>query len=253
MHLKARLLMNDTLCGLFCSTPAALSIELIAAAGYNFVVIDLEHTLIGPEQLAGMLLAARAAGIAALVRVAAPHQVVQVLDAGAAGIVFPRIGSAQAAREAVWSCHFAPHGERGLNATWHSGYGRDDLVSAMATAREHTLVVVMIEDLEGIEQVDAIAAVAGVDVLLEGAADLSQSLGLPWQARHPDVRAAVSRIRAAALRHGKIFCALPRAPEDFQGWHQDGVRMFILGDERGITRRAMAAHLAQYQRKDIKP
>lgn len=251
MHLKARLHRNDSLYGLFCSTPAALTIELIAAAGYDFVVIDLEHTLIGAEQLAGMLLAARAGGIAALVRVAAPHQALQALDAGAEGIVFPRIRSAQAAQDAVRLCHFAPHGERSLNATWRSGYGRDDLLSAMDTAREYTLVVAMIEDLEGVEQADAIAAVDGVDVLLEGAADLSQSLGMPWQTRHPDVCAAVSRMRAAALHHGKIFCALPRAPEDFQTWHRGQVRMFILGDDRGVARRAMVAHLAQHQVKDI--
>ena len=253
MHLKARLQQNaapHALYGLFCSTPAALSVELIAAAGYDFVVIDLEHTLIGPDQLASMLLAARAAGIAALVRVAAPHQTAQVLDAGAEGIVFPRIGSEQAARDAVRLCHFAPHGERGLNATLHSRYGRDDLVAALETARECTLVVAMIEDLEGIEQANAIAAVNGVDVLLEGAADLSQWLGRPWQTRHPEVRAAVSRIRAAALQHGKAFCALPRAPEDCEAWQRDQVRMFILGDDRGISRRAMAAHLARHHMKD---
>lgn len=250
MRLKSRLRLNDSLYGLFCSTPAALSVELIAAAGYDFVVIDMEHTLIGAEQLAGMLLAARASGIAALVRIAAPHQALQALDAGAEGIVFPRIRSVRAAQDAVRLCHFAPHGERGLNATWRSGYGRDDLVSAMETAREHTLVVAMIEDLEGVEQADAIAAVDGVDILLEGAADLSQSLGLPWQTRHPDVCAAVSRLRAAALHHGKTFCALPRAPESFQAWHRDQVRMFVLGDDRGIARRAMAAHLAQHHVKD---
>jgi 4-hydroxy-2-oxoheptanedioate aldolase len=253
MHLKARLQQNaapHALYGLFCSTPAALSVELIAAAGYDFVVIDLEHTLIGPDQLASMLLAARAAGIAALVRVAAPHQAAQALDAGAEGIVFPRIGSEQAARDAVRLCHYAPHGERGLNATLHSRYGRDDLVAALETARQCTLVVAMIEDPEGIEQANAIAAVNGVDVLLEGAADLSQWLGRPWQTRHPEVRAAVSRIRAAALQHGKAFCALPRAPEDCEAWQRDQVRMFILGDDRGISRRAMAAHLAQHHMKD---
>lgn len=253
MSLKVRLQQKASshpLYGLFCSTPAALSVELIAAAGYDFVVIDLEHTLIGPNQLASMLLAARAAGIAVLVRVAAPHQAAQALDAGAEGIVFPRICSEQAARDAVRLCHFAPLGERGLNATWHSGYGRDDLVSALEAARERTLVVAMIEDTEGIDQADAIAAVDGVDVLLEGAADLSQCLGVPWQTRHPEVRAAVSRIRTAALQHGKTFCALPRAPEDCEAWHRDQVRMFILGDDRGISRRAMAAHLARHQMKD---
>lgn len=247
MHLKSRLQGTDPVFGLFCSTPSPLSVELIAAACYDFVVIDLEHPLLGAEQLAAMLLAARASGIAALVRVAAPHQVQQALDAGAEGIVFPRVRSAQAAHDAVRLCHFAPRGERGLNATWHSRYGRDDLMAAIDAVCRQTLVVAMIEDLAGIEQVDAIAAVDGVDVLLEGAADLSQSLGLPWQTRHPDVRAAVARVREAARRHGKTFCALPRAPEDLQAWQREQIHMFILGDDRGIARRAMAAHLAQHR------
>ena len=249
MHLKKRLQANETVYGVFCSTPAALSIEIIAAAGYDFVVIDLEHTLIDARQLAVMLLAARASGLAALVRVAASYQALQVLDAGAEGVVFPRVGSAQAARNAAGACHFAPLGERGLNATWHTRYGRDDLVEFTNGAREHTLVVVMIENREGLDNVEEIAAVEGVDVLLEGAGDLSQSFGLSWQTRHPDIRAAVSRIRAAARNHNKMFCALPRIPEDFESLYQDEVRMFILGDDRGITRRAMAAHLRQYRIK----
>lgn len=247
MYLKHRLKNNDTAYGLFCSTPAALSVELIAAAGYDFVIIDLEHTLISTGQLAAMLLAARASSITPLVRVAATYQVLQALDAGAEGIVFPRIGSAQAARAAVRLCHFAPLGERGLNATWHSRYGLTDLVASMQAAQEQTLVVVMIEDLDGLSRVDEIAAVKGVDILLEGAADLSQSLGVPWQTRQADVRNAVSRIREAARHHDKMFCSLPRAPDDFAYWYRDEVRIFILGDDRGITRRAMAAHLGQHQ------
>ncbi|MFC5474551.1 HpcH/HpaI aldolase family protein [Paraherbaspirillum soli] len=251
MSLKTRLQENKPLYGLFCSTPAALSVELIAAAGYDFVLIDLEHTLIGPEQLAAMLLAARAGNIAALVRVAAPHQVAQALDAGAEGIVFPRIRSPQDAQQAVRLCHFSPVGERGLNSTWHSRYGRDDLAAAMHAANARTLVVAMIEELDGLAQAAAIAAIDGIDVLLEGAADLSQALGLPWQTRHPQVMAALARIRQAAQAGGKVFCALPRSPEDFDAAYQDRVRMFILGDDRGIARRAMAAHLSQHQVKDL--
>lgn len=254
MPLKAQLQQHKTqglpIYGLFCSTPSALSVELIAAAGYDFVVIDLEHTLIGPEQLAAMLLAARASSIAALIRVAAPQQVVQALDAGAEGIVFPRIRSVQDAQAAVRACHFAPRGERGLNSTWHSRYGRDDLTQAMDAANASTLVVAMIEDVEGLAQAGAIAAVDGIDVLLEGAADLSQSLDLPWQTRHPQVTAALARIRQAAQECGKSFCALPRTPEDARAAYQNQVRMFILGDDRGIARRAMAAHLSQHQMKD---
>lgn len=251
MCLKARLKAGESVYGLFCSTPAALSVEIIASAGYDFVVIDLEHTLISAEQLSAMLLAARSSGIAALVRVAASFQILQVLDAGAEGIVFPRVRTEQAARHAVRLCHFSPAGDRGLNATWHSRYGRDDLTDAMNIARECTLVVAMIEDTEGLSQIEAIAATEGIDILLEGAADLSQSLGLPWQTRHPDVRAAISDIQAAACRHRKVFCALSRALEDFERLYQGGVRMFILGDDRGITRRAMASHLNQHQSKAV--
>lgn len=245
--LKHRLSLPEPLFGLFCSTPAALTVELIAAAGYDYVLIDLEHTLIGPGELAAMLLAARAAGIAALVRVAAPHQAVQALDHGAEGIVFARVQSAAQAGEAVRACRYAPLGQRGLNSTWHSGYGRDDLAGAMRAMDRQTLVVAMIEDAGGVAQADAIAAVDGIDVLMEGAADLSQSLGLPWQTRHPRVREAVGAIQAAAARHGKAFCALPRAREDFDAAMLQQVRLFILGDERGISRRALAAHLAQHK------
>ncbi|USX24442.1 aldolase/citrate lyase family protein [Oxalobacteraceae bacterium OTU3CINTB1] len=245
--LKHRLTLPAPLYGLFCSTPAALTVELIAAAGYDFVLIDLEHTLVGPAQLAAMLMAARASGIAALVRVAAPHQAMQALDHGAEGIVFARVRTAAEAALAVDACHFAPRGQRGLNSTWHSGYGRDDLAGAMRAMTAQTLVVAMIEDVEGVRHADAIAAVDGIDVLMEGAADLSQSLGLPWQTRHPQVREAVDTIHAAADRHGKAFCALPRAKEDFEAARRRQVRLFILGDERGISRRAMAEHLAQHQ------
>ena len=208
MALKQRLGQSAPLFGLFCSTPAALTVELIAAAGYDFTIIDLEHTLIGPDQLAAMLTAARACGVSALVRVAAPYQTMQALDNGAEGVVFPRIRSAQQAQEVVRACHYAPRGERGLNSTWHSAYGREDLAASMDIMTRETLVVAMVEDTEGLAQAEAIAGVDGIDVLMEGAADLSQSLGLPWQTRHPRVRAAVGVIqRAAAARQSLLLPA----------------------------------------------
>ncbi|HWU97131.1 MAG TPA: aldolase/citrate lyase family protein [Oxalicibacterium sp.] len=247
--MKERISRGDYLYGLFCSTPAALTVELIAAAGYDFLVIDLEHALIGPEQLSFMLMASRASGIPALVRVAAPYQAQQALDNGAEGIVFPRIQSRRQAIEAVRSCHFAPLGSRGLNSTFHSGYGRDDLSVAVRDMSRDTLVIAMIEDLIGVENADEIAATVGVDILLEGAADLSQDLGVVWQTRHPLVQSGMAKVRQTTLKNGKIFCALPRAPEDFEAATSEGIRLFIVGDDRGIARRAMNAHLTQYREK----
>lgn len=245
--LRKRLESGAETYGLFCSVPAAIMVELIAAAGYHFVIIDLEHTLSAGPQLEAMLLAARANGIAALVRVAALSQVVPVLDGGADGVVFPRIRSAQQAREAVRLCRYWPDGERGLNATRDCRYGRDSLTDYLVEANCGVMVWLMIEDIEGLQHLDEIAAVAGIDVLLEGAADLSQSLGLPWQTRHASVREGVATIHSAARRHGLHFCALPRAAEDHSAWREKGVQLFVVGDDRGLTWRGLAAHLSQYQ------
>jgi 2-keto-3-deoxy-L-rhamnonate aldolase RhmA len=247
VSLRTRLAAEEETYGLFCSVPAPIMVELIATAGYQFVIIDLEHTLITGCQLEAMLLAARVCNIAAMVRVAAMHQVVQVLDAGADGVVFPRIRSAEQAREAVRLCRYWPDGERGLNATRDSNFGRDSLTDYMAEANRRVLVWLMIEDAAGLSRVDEIAATPGADVLLEGAADLSQSLGVPWQTRHDRVRDGLAVICEAARRNGLHFCALPRAHQDHAAWRKEGVRLFVLGGDKGLTWRAMAAHLLQYR------
>ncbi|HYG05700.1 MAG TPA: aldolase/citrate lyase family protein [Stenotrophomonas sp.] len=243
MPLKARLEAGATVHGVFCAIASPVTVELAASAGYDFVIIDLEHALVSPDTLAAMLLAARAGRIAALVRVAHRSQVFPALDMGAQGIVFPRVSTVAQARAAVRACRHWPLGQRGTSATHHSGYGRDDLAAAQQCADALTLVVVMIEDAAAAERSARIAAVEGVDVLLEGAADLAQSLGLPWQTRHPRVREAIERIECGAMASGKYFCALPRAPEDRRRWAERGVRMFILGEDRGLLRAALAARL----------
>lgn len=249
--LKQKLQQGCELYGVFCSTPAPLLIELLACAGFDFVVIDLEHTLISAEQLDAMLIAAKASGIDALVRVPADagHWVVKALDAGAKGIVFPRVQSPAQAQSLARLCRYAPEGARGLNVHRHMNYGSADLdlAGALKELNQHVLVVAMIEDDAGLSCADDIAATDGVDVLLEGAADLSQSLGLPWQTRHPRVKEGVQRIASAAAKHQKIFCALPRVTADHRDWQRQGVSMFVVGDDRGLIRRGFAAHLEQFK------
>jgi 4-hydroxy-2-oxoheptanedioate aldolase len=109
----------------------------------------------------------------------------------------------------------------------------------------------MIEDREGLDALPEILATPGVDLLLEGSVDLSQSLGLPWQSRHPEVRQALCEMEAAARTAGLPYCAIPRAPEDIRFWWDRGVRTFVLGDERGIAFRALGAQLTRYQ--DVLP
>lgn len=231
--------------GIFCCMPLPQVIELVAGAGFDFVVIDNEHTLINPETLENMLRAADASGIPALVRVpgSAAAEIARALDNGAQGVVIPRVRTREQAAEAVRLSRYAPDGDRGLASGRAAAYGNTDLPALVARANQEILVVPMIEDREGVAAIDEIASVPGVDLIIEGAADLSQSLGVPWQPRHPSVRAALEQAQAAALERNVPYCAALRTPEDFDAWWQRGVRCFTLGDDRALFQRTLRGDL----------
>lgn len=244
--LKRALDRGGPLFGLFCSTPAPLVVEMIAAAGFDFVILDAEHTLTSPERLEHLIRAADAADLVSLVRVpqAPCPMIVQVLDAGARGVVLPRVRTSRQAAESAALCRYHPAGHRGLNAGRPAGFGRMPLEDYIRFANEQVLVAAMIEDVEGVGNAQAIAATPGIDLIIEGAADLSQSLGKPWQTRAPQVREALLQIQQAALAQGVPFCAMPRTPADYAVWRARGVAAFVLGDDRGIAYRAFHQCLA---------
>lgn len=246
--LKVRLQSGERLHGLFCCTPSSLLVEFIAHAGFDYVILDTEHSLANPADLDHMILAARASGIAALVRVSLERAdlVAPLLDAGAEGIVFPRVGSGEEAARAVALCHYPPSGKRGLSVHRHIGYHSDRLAERNRSADGRVLVAAMIEDDAGLETCGAIAEVPGIDILMEGAADLSAALGLPWQTRHPRVLEAIERIAAAAQAAGIAFCAIPREGADYRKWLERKVSLFVLGTDRGVIRKGLSAHLENY-------
>ena len=90
----------------------------------------------------------------------------------------------------------------------------------------------------------------GVDLVLEGAADLSQAYGVTWQTRHPRVREALEHVAEACAAHRVPFCAIPRTPEDHDVWVDRGVRAFVLGEERGLAARALRSHLSTHSREE---
>ncbi|MGP0630113.1 HpcH/HpaI aldolase family protein [Nitrospina sp. 32_T5] len=241
--LKQALREGNPVAGLFCSTPSPLVVEMIGCAGFDFVILDTEHALVNPETLANMIRAAECAGITALVRVPAgsPDSILHVLDAGAQGVVVPRVNRGEDIARAVRASRYHPHGCRGLNGGRLAGFGRMDLVDYIHAANEEVMVVAMIEDKEGLNNLPEILSVEGIDMVLEGAADLSQSLGMPWQTRATEVKQALGEMHDATRQHGIPFCAIPRAQADLPVWLDLGVTAFVLGDERGIASRALRA------------
>ncbi|MCC7007013.1 MAG: siderophore biosynthesis protein SbnG [Ottowia sp.] len=248
-QLKAALHAGKSVFGLINSIPAPILIEMIAYAAYDFVIIDMEHVSVNLETVENMIRAAESAGITALVRVpsTAPETILRVLDCGAQGIVVPHVNQAEQVRQVITASRYAPLGKRGISGGRTTGFGTIDLLNYCQQANQEIMVVVMIEDRLALDHLDEIISVPGIDMVLEGAIDLSQSLGLPMQTQHPIVQHAIQKIADCCKKNGVPFCAIPRAPGQFDAWRAQGVGAFLLGDDRSLSFRAMKAHRTSYQ------
>lgn len=172
----------------------------------DFFWIDLEHSPLGLESLQGHLIAARATGTPALVRVpsSAVAWIKRVLDTGAGGVIVPQVRSAAEVRQVVADCRYAPAGARGYGPRRAALYGQIAGADYLQHAQRDLFVAVQIENAAALEQIDEIAACEHLDSIVLGPWDLSFALGLPGQVSHPDVRRALSRIVAAARGAGKF-------------------------------------------------
>lgn len=248
-EVKRKLNDSEQVYGLFCSIPAPGLVEMIGCAGYDFVILDSEHTLVDPQQLENLIRAAEAVGLTPFVRVpeADPGAILRALDAGAMGVVVPHIRSRSDVDDATRAARFAPEGMRSLNGGRVPGFGLIDLREYVRRANAEVMVIAMIEDAEGVDALPAILAGGGVDLILEGAADLSQSYGVTWQTRHPTVVSALHRMHSVCVEHSVPFCALPRTGADHEAWLREGVTAFVLGEERGLAARALRGHLQDHR------
>ncbi|HET9021836.1 MAG TPA: aldolase/citrate lyase family protein [Ornithinibacter sp.] len=189
--------------GTFLGTASAVTAEVCAAAGFDWVLLDLEHGAGGEEQVRGVVPAAGAYGVPTVVRVEtdARIRVGRVLDGGAAGVMLPRMESAAQVSEALTHLRFPPRGDRGV-ATYNRAcrFGLDP--GALDRADDEVLVVVQIESAAAVAAADEIAALDGVDVLFVGPRDLSHDLGVPGDVTAPAFVAALETVLAAGRRHG---------------------------------------------------
>jgi len=199
--------------------------HILKAAGCDFAFFDLEHSGFGFETAKSALRYFEAAGVPALVRVPANdrHFIARACDIGAEGIMVPMVGTAAEAEAIVRAMKYFPRGDRGVAlGIAHDNFAVQPAEQAMAEGNARTTLFCLIETAEGIDNVDEIAAVDGVDCLWIGHFDLSQSLGIPGQFDHPDFLAAVDKVVAAGKRHDKALGRLvPRVDE--------GIRLFGQG------------------------
>jgi 2-dehydro-3-deoxyglucarate aldolase/4-hydroxy-2-oxoheptanedioate aldolase len=177
-----------------------------------------------------------------LVRVPATeyHFIARVLDMGAMGIMVPMVESAEQARRFVDSARYPPVGRRGAAfAVAHDDYRPGDMAAKIATANAEVLLIAQVETVRGLENVESIAAVDGLDVIWIGQADLTTSLGIPGQYNHPEFQKAVERIAAACAKHGRVLGYLALDVDDGRAMLARGFRMLAYGGDLWLYQQAL--------------
>lgn len=202
-HIKEKLRSGGISIGSWISMAHVSIAEIIAGAGFDWVVIETEHTAIDVSEVLRLIIAIQGKGSVPLVRLAwrDPIQAKAVMDSGAAGILVPMVNSKADAELAVKSVKYPPLGFRGVGLARAQSYGVtfDEYVR---DANRDSLLIVQIEHVDAVQNIDQILSVPGIDGTFIGPYDLSMSMGLPGQLQHPEVEAAKQRVLEATKAHG---------------------------------------------------
>ena len=210
--------------------------EILAMAGYDWVVVETEHTAIDVSEVLRLIIAIEQRGAVPLVRLAwnDPIQAKAVLDSGAAGVLVPMVNTQADAQMAVAMTKYPPLGIRGVGLARAQGYG-EHFAEYVRHANDDTLLMVMIEHKDAVANIEEILSVPGIDGTFIGPYDLSMSLGIPGQITHPKVIDAKQRVLEAARARGLvpgIHCVQPRtAVEDCAQAIAEGYRFIAVGTD----------------------
>ena len=219
-------------------------VELMASAGFDALWICLEHKRIDPATVYAMIQACRLGGADALMRVKPANytDLLWLLEAGARGIMVPRVRHVDEAREVVAAMKFPPEGRRGCDAIHaESNFGRTPMTDYLAQANRENFLLIQIEEPEVVPHIDAIAALPGVDVLFVGPGDLTIGLGKCGQFDDPEIVAIMRTVAESCRRHGKV-AGIPCGPDQVEHYRKMGFGFFnVYSDYRGVTGGARAA------------
>jgi 2-keto-3-deoxy-L-rhamnonate aldolase RhmA len=233
-NLRQRIRTREPVLGTFVKTAAYQVVEVLGINGLDFVIVDAEHAPFGMNTLDAMVLAGRAVDLPVLVRTPelAAVPIGQTLDLGAAGVVVPHVYNADRAQASVNAAKYSA-GKRGFSPSTRAGrYGTLDAAAYRAQADSNSIVWCQIEDREAIENLDGIAAVAEVDCLFIGRADLSLSLGV--SPKDPAVAAAVKATAEAGRRHDRTVGIHIADTAEIPDLLALGITAFVCGTDQGF-------------------
>ena len=224
-------LRQKTCLGLFSKTLDSALVEATGLAGLDFIILDTEHGPASLETLHQHVRAARVSGLAPIIRVKDldAQAIGAALDTGAAGVQVPNINHAEQARAAINAARFHPQGQRGVcRFVRGAAFGSQDKRAYFRQANEK-LLVLQVEGLAGVENLDAILALEGFDVLFVGPYDLSQSVGKPGEVDAPEVRQLITQIADKARAKGILLGAFCDTPDNARRLRAAGFRYLAYG------------------------
>ena len=223
-----------------CRDPA---IAMIAKnAGFDFVMVDMEHQAYSFETLADLFVTGRGLGLGTFVRVPELTRgyVSRALDCGANGVMIPMLETVEQARSLAGWAKYPPLGVRGMSTIGpHTDYAKfHDLEEYIDAANHCIITIAQIETAKGVEAVESIAAVTGLDALLVGPGDLAISLACPGELTAPAVEHAIERVANAAAQNGKIF-GLHGPASMLARWVPYGMRLVMLSTDTDMLVQGM--------------
>lgn len=231
--IRQKLARGETVwCAKACYADPEL-VELMGTTGFDGIWICLEHKKLAPSTVYSLIQACRLSGADAIMRVKPANytDLLPLLEAGARGIMLPRVRNADEVREVITAMKFHPMGRRGSDFIHpDANFGFGSPAEYMAKANQETFLIVQVEETEVVPHLDTIAAMPGVDVLFVGPGDLSNGMGLNGHSDAPEVMEVVKKVSQACRRHGKA-AGIPCTPEHVKKYHDLGFRFFNVASD----------------------
>jgi 4-hydroxy-2-oxoheptanedioate aldolase len=241
-NLKSRIQSGEAVHGCWINMGSLVSAEIVGRAGFEWVLIDLEHGAGDAAIMYNQLQVLAGLDTTPIVRIddITRPNVQHILDAGASGIMFPQVQNEEEAEAAIKMMYYPPHGIRGTARAY------------VANLDKILLGIIQIETVSALKHIDAIAAVDGVDVLFVGPFDLTTALGIFGQLDHMLYQQAIRDVADAARKYGKATGVLLRDPKEYEMYHDLGYRFLACGaDGAFVTKGAdeMVKQLNSYKSK----
>jgi 2-keto-3-deoxy-L-rhamnonate aldolase RhmA len=232
--LRANIAAGNRVTGTWVSIPDIAVVEILAQAGFDYLLIDGEHAPIPPAALPPLALAAERRGCPIIYRVQANRTdlIKAALDVGVDGVMVPLVETPAEAAAIVEAAKYPPAGRRGFGP-WRASNYFLDLPTYQGTADDHVAIIPQIESAKAVENAAAIAAVPGIDGLFIGPADLCGSLGLPVGAIEPKLIAALEKVVAAGKKTGRAVGIDAVSEEKFALFAKMGFTLFTFGSDLG--------------------